>query len=84
MVKDNGFSVDCRTSGPGSSTIISVFAFIGTAIKTMKLNRNSSAVDNFLWMVYSTHHVNDIWCTPKPECVRYDYQVKNLIIVMIA
>ena len=28
-----------------------------------------SAVDNFLWMVYSTHHVCEIWCTQKPECV---------------
>ena len=28
-----------------------------------------SAVDNFLWMVYSTHHGSEIWCTQKPEDV---------------
>ena len=28
-----------------------------------------SAVDNFLWMVYSTHHVGEICCTQKSECV---------------
>ena len=30
---------------------------------------NSSAVDNFLWMVYSTHHVSEIWCIQKLEGV---------------
>ena len=32
-------------------------------------------------MVYSTHHVSEIWCTQKPEGVpdRYDYYVKNLL-----
>ena len=29
----------------------------------------TSAVDNFLWMVCSTHHVSEIWCTQKLEGV---------------
>ena len=36
-----------------------------------------SAVDNFLWMVYSTHHVGEIWCTQKSECVPVRLSCEN-------
>ena len=49
-----------------------------------KLYSLISAVGNFLWMVYNTHHVGGIWCTQKPEGVHKAIIVKNIIIVMIA
>ena len=33
-----------------------------------------SAVDNFSWVVYSTHHVSEIWCTQKSGCIPVGYE----------
>ena len=55
--------------------------------QSFSLQNNPSAVDNFLWMVYSTVTVHSIvvkFGVPKNQVYWYDYHIKNLILFMIA